>query len=548
MDNYDLQDFKEDPTAYRELIPAETLVVEDGRITGLETPSSVRFRDGQGRIRPVAPFLEVWAAFEDEGSLEPLTAQHLEDLGLSPSDMRWRVRTANLKAFRRTGRDGDKVEADSGPFSDHQNHDLRGECVNFKDGKSIPFGSVQYLEPNDEFPEIRLRFVPGPGKVYGPAAGDPNTVDDVYDASRGTWDNHFDGQPGTPTSTVPGNIYTGRFNSQTGRYVSVGYLDDACDGIVEVSLDLPAEDGGQAETLTALARISSGPPDFAPDSLHVRNLADELEQMALGPEVEDVEASRPQEIVRHALDTVRLMETRVMNGNQNVGGVGNNSNNMAGQDQGYGRAFEPIFNMNVDPSAVRNFHANTVQALADGSNAWFLDIVRQFREVGDLSNAGRHKMPAMMRGSDGLHLALTRRQRAQIQASAEGRVIRDEEPDQPEPPADASPEDDLRRLIQHFQSRAPLHAGIPSGAEPLSSRFADPDQLIQHLLNQPAQGALSGAVRGQPLVVPGDPANSAIVRILRNPGHPMNAPFSRPVPGTGRTGLEVIERWIASLS
>ena len=62
--------------------------------------------------------------------------------------------------------------------------------------------------------------------------------------------------------------------------ISRGYLDDACDGFVEVRLKL-----ADGRTLDAAARICAGPPAVVPDALFVRTLADDLEQVIDGPEV-----------------------------------------------------------------------------------------------------------------------------------------------------------------------------------------------------------------------------------------------------------------------
>ena len=66
MDNYDAE--PDDDRGFRRLKPAETLVVEplSGEIAGSATPSAVSFKDAQGRVKPVAPFLEVWARFDDD--------------------------------------------------------------------------------------------------------------------------------------------------------------------------------------------------------------------------------------------------------------------------------------------------------------------------------------------------------------------------------------------------------------------------------------------------------------------------------------------------
>ena len=67
MDNYAIVVDPADLTGFRRLQPSETLVLEKagpslaGRIVRAVTPETVTFRDAEGRIRPVAPFLEVWA-------------------------------------------------------------------------------------------------------------------------------------------------------------------------------------------------------------------------------------------------------------------------------------------------------------------------------------------------------------------------------------------------------------------------------------------------------------------------------------------------------
>ncbi|VAW66452.1 hypothetical protein MNBD_GAMMA11-3471 [hydrothermal vent metagenome] len=539
MDNYDLQ-LPDDTTGFRKLVPAPSLQVNNGAISGVITPASVQFRDNNNRIKPVSPFLEVWAILEIDGvednEFELLTKEHLSDLGLSPSDLSWRTQAGNLKAFRRTGDINDKILADTGAFSNHQSQTLTGQCQNFKAGKSIPFGSVHYIEPNDNFPEIRLRFVPATGGVFGPDANDPNTRDDVYDRSVGGWDDHVDGAPGTPLSTAPGGIYR---SDQRG--ISNAYLDDACDGIIEVSLTV------NGSTLTSFCRISSGPPDFAPDSYPLRSVTDELEQMALGPNVTgSVTPSESSEILRRALETVRLMNTDVMNGNQNVGDVPGNRNNMAGQDTGRGtpqdRAFEPLFDPALtDATTVRGFHSAILTQLENNTPPTFLDHLRQYDEVGDLSNEGRRKMPGMMRGSDGNHLALTRRQRDKI------RVASTSVPAPTPAPAAQTPEQDMSTLISHFQSRAVLHTGIDNNGKPLSNLFADAGAMMDYLHSARAKGSLSGAQHGHSLVIAGNPDASAFVQLIRRADHPMSGPFSREVPNTGLTGIQIVERWIRSL-
>jgi hypothetical protein len=404
LENYTLE--IPNPVGYRSLVPASTLVVDPvtGAIVSSTAPASVSFRDAQGNIKPVCPFLEVWMLLAGAKTLAPLTLQALQDSGADDTAVSWSVEVGNIKAFRRTGDPNDKITASTTAFSDHGIKPLKGKCANFKPGKSLSFGSMRYLKPTAAFPQIRLRFTPASGKVYGPTAGDPNIADDVYDATRGSWTKFNESDPNPPPtrppSTEPGGIFANV------RGVSRGYLDDECDGIVQVQVALPGK------TLTAVARITCGPPSFAPDGLPIRSVVDELEQIELGPSFSGpVPMAEVGSIVRRALETVRLMNTAALNSPS--------VNSMASQDTGTGRVAEPIFDPSVvDALAIRARHESVLLALNSGTMAWFSGVLRRYTEVGDLSEDGRRKMPGMMRGSDGTHLALTRRQASKIDAGA----------------------------------------------------------------------------------------------------------------------------------
>ena len=287
LENYNLVVDADAPLGHRRIAPAETLEVDPatGRIVKAYKPAEIRFRDGD-RIRPVAPFLEVFARTGGD-VLEPLTLDLLKAEGLAPKDLRWTVTLGNIKAFRRTGDVNDKIIA-AASFFDHARHPLSGQCVNFLAGKTLPLGSVRYIEPTAAFAEIRLRYTPAAGLVYGANAvrntadgpNGPETELDpvldgriVYDENKGRWKGYAD--VGAPIETNPGAIYAG-YSGNAGQ-TSWGYLDDECDGIVSVELTL----GGK--TLRAFARIGAGPPSFAPDGLPIRTVSDELEQAMFGP-------------------------------------------------------------------------------------------------------------------------------------------------------------------------------------------------------------------------------------------------------------------------
>ena len=449
MENYDLEvmtDAAGNPTTaqhggtYRELVPALTLVVDpqSGSISSAHVPDIVQFRDGRGRIKPVCPFLEVWAQFDEGAPFEPLTETHLKECGLEVQDLRWQVHAANLKPFRRTNDPDDKVEAQTGSFSHHDNVPLIGKCRNFKPGKTISFGTVRFIRPTPDHPQIRLRFTPGAGLVFGPKANDPRINDDVYDGqtsneygpidpAKGRWDRYYIGNAGAPPVTAPADIFQGGYigsNADQTTKLSHGYFDDSCDGIAQVELEI----GGK--TLTARARFSSAVPDFAPDCLPVRSIADDVEQMALGVEVaKPAKADEAEimadvvDILRRAIETTQQINTMVMNGDQDVGGVAQNNNNMPGQQTGYGRSFEPVFpdgsrdSWKTSPQEyydVVNHHATILQLAIDAQDLQgafpFTAKVRRPWQVADLSRSARQLMPAMMRGSEGLELCLTLRQ------------------------------------------------------------------------------------------------------------------------------------------
>ena len=394
LENYDVRVAADDPLGFRQIHGAETLVVDRrrGTISRSYTPKSIRFKDGRGRVKPVAPFLEVWA--DVDGALVPLTKALLEKNKLSVDDVEWRAQVGNHKAFRRTGKAPDRIDADTGWFRGHGLHPLTGQCENFLDGKSIPFGDVQFLRPGRKFPEIRLRFTPAKGYIYGavPRHRKADVKAVVYDSHRGSWSGYSD------DDAVPSSITT----SPSPIYAN---LDDECDGIVEVRIE-----AGRKTVLQAFARIGAGPPDFAPDSFPVRTIADDLEQALLGPDPDNDEVSPEwtEEIIRRAFETMRLQNTAALNGNVLDGGV---ANSMASQDARMGRALEPIMAPAiVDSVALQALHQSVFAAIRSGSATWFGQVLRRFDDVGDLTDRGRRKMPAMMRGSDGLHLALTRRQ------------------------------------------------------------------------------------------------------------------------------------------
>jgi hypothetical protein len=551
MHNYDLLP-SATPAGFRQLSPAATLVVDpqSGNVNQV-TPAAVTFRDGASRIKPVAPFLELWGRFADDGQLEPVTLATLNDLGLTAASVRWEIVVGNLKMFRRTGDVRDRITTtlQAAALEDHARHELLGSGTNLKPGARLSLGWGQYVRPSPAFPEIRFRFTPARGFVFGHTAG-PSipAARAIYNASAGGWDTFDDNfQPNNPTPrarifTSPAGIFA---RSRPPQSVNLGFFDDTCDGIVRATIILGAK------TLTAIARISSGPPDFAPDSLPVRSVLDDFEQMALGPDVTSVTADEVIDIVRRAVETIRLMNTETQNASFPF----------------WVPTAQPIFGpVGARYATTRALHEGFLQALeglkASASTparstavAVLEQIVRVLRDPDDSLDytttgpAGQRppaqRMPAFMRGSDGGLLALTRRQQNILRQAIEQF--------RPTSSGGNSPVEAMTRMIQVLASFATLHSAITlPGGGTLSSLFANPQQLLAYLANptSTATGSVAASLGlgGRQLVVPRDPANSALFQFVTDPNHPMEGPISvYQDTVTGDDGVTVVRNWINSL-
>ncbi len=455
VDNYTIEENPEHPLDFRTIKGAETLIVDgaSGEISGSRIPTSLTFKQ-DGRIRPVAPFLEVFAQTDADPSkpLEPLTLALLAQHGLGEGDVAWQVSVANRKVVRRTNNVDDLVTADTGRFSSHNSRRLEGHSQNFISPDSfIDFGQVRYIKPNTAYPQIRLRFTPAPGLIYGPNIGEPAKGSDptmyhvplerqIYDKTKGWYlfnpaapstgpftypPVSTEDPPGFYDETMPPDLFAiippapPWLNNSIA--ISRGYLDDACDGFVEVGLTL--KDGTRLE---ASARICAGAPVVVPDALFVRNLADDLEQIIDGPQVaadEPYEVTRvkAEDILRRAYETVRYLNVAVMNGNSPEGRPPLQFDTMpAGEAFATDRMERPVMApVTVDTLAILALHQQVFTALRSGAIPWFLRLVRLPEEAADFTDEGRRKMPALMCGADSNYLALTRRQIDTIRAASD---------------------------------------------------------------------------------------------------------------------------------
>jgi hypothetical protein len=422
LDNFTIADDPEHPLGFRLIRGAETLTVnDDGKISKQRPPETVQFKQ-DGHIRPVAPFLEVFAVMGKKPSdelLVPLDLELLASLRLDATKVEWRVSVANRKVVRRTGNEHDLVAAHVDWFSDHESHKLEGHCDQFISREAcIDFGRVRYINPNGDLPGIRLRFTPAKGLIYGPSGiEDPVIPPDraIYDKTK-SWFEFGDKHKPAKNQTVPPSLYAifppapSWLNNNIA--VSRGYLDDACDGLVEVRLTL-----ANGKQLTSMARICAAPPALVPDSLFVRSLADDLEQVINGPVVSrdepyEVTRDRAADIVRRAYETVRFMNVTVMNGNNIKGRSALLLDSMPEEEAAdTERAIRPIMSPEtVDTLAIMALHEEVYAALRGGASTWFVNLLRKPEEVADFTDRGRRKMPALMCGADNNYLALTHRQ------------------------------------------------------------------------------------------------------------------------------------------
>ena len=155
------------------------------------------------------------------------------------------------------------------------------------------------------------------------------------------------------------------------------------------------------------------------------------------------------------------------------------------------------------------------------------------------------RMPALMRGSDGGLLALSRRQQNLIRKAIEdfGTDI----------VGGASPREAMLRMIGAHAFAATLHSAFPlPGGGAIADLFSRPEDLLAYLQNpgSVARGAIAASLglTGQRLVDPGNPGGSAFFQSIASPIHPMNGPLSvYQDPVLAISGLEVVQSWIAAL-
>jgi hypothetical protein len=470
---YELAENAEDPLGFRRIIATKPCIVDDdGSLIPDPTDYSdgnAIFRDSSNRIRPVAPFFELYAITEENSEPVRLTVEKLKEAGLELSAIRWCVHVANLKVFRRTHDLDDVVEVKN-DVSDHLRHDLLGECNNFgSGGHSVKFGHVQFIKPRAN-ETIQLRFTPASGKIYGPESTDDQIYSppDKLKYDKGHW-NKFDqslpGQPKDPRQkdgetwpreTLPPSLFAIKNGPpwlHENRAEGLGFFDDVCDGFISVSI---------GEELKARARICVGPPSFIPDCVFVRTLADDLDQVINGPAADDISVTearqRALDMVRRGYEAVRFMNVDVMNGNPVKGREAERFDTMPAEESfGTERPVRPVMSpASMDTAAIMALHRQVYAALSAGAAPWFPRLLRKPNEMGDLTDRGRRKMPALMSGADSFYLAFTHRQIATVEKAAVGDANSD--PGQEWEPRNLTAHQLLLKQLNHKAEGNPINS------------------------------------------------------------------------------------------
>ncbi len=284
------------------IVPDWTLAVEPDGSVRPYMPTDISFRDGD-RIRPVAPFFEIWASTGADGSSpdswvdQPLSAKLLSDNGFQLADVVLSVSAANRKAARRAG-NAALVFGTNTPMriagNDHGKRFIEGRSPPstrpmIPESRNIPLGYVQVLRPSGnaeghpwfgdvDLETLRFRLWPAAGEFYGPpqaaeAKPELGRNQPAVDKANAFLDDQA-GWYGASTLSIvaPPDTYDS-IDSNTGSTgPSLGVVDDTCE--VHFEVQLVGQAGEDVRPGRAVAFVA--PPDFAPDRRPFLSVADEF--------------------------------------------------------------------------------------------------------------------------------------------------------------------------------------------------------------------------------------------------------------------------------
>ncbi|MFJ2689436.1 hypothetical protein [Pseudomonas sp. NPDC087336] len=444
-------------------------VDQNGTLTS-RIPSEIRFRDEDG-IRPVAPFFElhgVWTEKDGQERSGPLTEDLLAKWGGGLIDVTWTVELANLKAYHYTRNPGDRVEARMQVSGGNYGREpLLGISPAepeplIRAALPLPMGEIQAPRPNPQHPEIRLRFYPPQGRIYGPENFAERIEEIDYDLDvlgdkpneewrgfelpkanlivnpQATWP-HFVSSASTlgpfrgadyrnsPSGLLAAPVTKIPWLNEEVRPRALGLVDDVSDGIVSCRVQLGAQ------TFEAIARIVVGPPDFAPANRPPISLADNLaDREDRAGAREDVTAWSDEElseivtdIFERAFETSDLMHRDYQNlrsARENTIVLGELGARAQVDEEDLPGLLWPMPNEAQvragAADAMEISKAGTRQHRRHAATAFLEDRMREnpalfqtwVRRPLDPNPFFDKRMPALMRGSDGRPLHLTRRQ------------------------------------------------------------------------------------------------------------------------------------------
>jgi hypothetical protein len=318
--------------------PEVTLdVLPDGTLRPY-LPNSIHFQD-RGRLRPVAPFFELWAMVAEDKAV-PVTLGLLDERGLSLESVTYTITVANRKAQRRTGSHTCAFVARlSVRGNDHERkpllacspHNPGEEPLVYSD-RPIRLGHIQVIRPTPgtakdvDLSVLRVRFTPGKGEVYGPpdataAPASPLPPGGVLPTLNGRiheivppqnrilnpntpWSKYRMDVKGKQQDPQPSDSYDG---ANVGTFQSWGVVDDTCDGIIEAHLV------SEARRFMASTRVFSCNPDYAPDRQPFFSFVDDLADRDLPPpdDLQDI-ACEVADLFARIFDTASLVNVEAL--------------------------------------------------------------------------------------------------------------------------------------------------------------------------------------------------------------------------------------------
>ncbi len=306
-------------------------------------PREIRFKD-EGKIRPVAPFFELWADVltDAQGRQQlPVTLDLLERLGVSlEQHLLIRAHAANTKASRRVKDPACSFAARlTIRGNDYSRHNLQASSPHFPEREPLVYhnapislGHVQLIHPlpetcmGQDLSIVRVRFTPAKGEVYGPPNAIAGAVSPLEPGRQLPYasiaarmheivpERNRILNPNTPWSQYvmdtgkaddpqPSDSYDG---ANVGNSISWGIVDDTCELVLHAELTV------QGRRFIASTRAFVAPPDYAPDRRPFFSMADELADRELPPveineETAPLTAEEIHDLFKRIFETTNLL-------------------------------------------------------------------------------------------------------------------------------------------------------------------------------------------------------------------------------------------------